>query len=198
VTVRPLRQITGHSHFSELFLDEVRIPKSNLVGEKNKGWTVAKATLSNERSGLAGVAEIEKHLSNIVKMAASHECGGGRLAVQDPLFRSRLARLYSEKEAIKYLGYRTLTAQARGADPGSFASIGKLLTTELRQRMMALALYAEGPEAQVMKRTALTVEHAKWQMFYLDGRAYTIGGGTSEIMRNIIAERILGLPHSSE
>lgn len=197
VTVRPLRQITGKTHFSELFLEEVRVPKENLVGEKNRGWTVAKASLSHERSGLAGVVEIEKLLSKLVLLARSQK-RGERTALESPLFRQRLAQLYIEKEALKYIGYRVLSVQVRGVEPGPEASVGKLLASEMRQRMMEVALSAEGLQAQVMKGSALTVDRAKWQMLYLDARAYTIGGGTSEVMRNIIAERILGLPKSAE
>lgn len=197
VTVRPLRQITGKTHFSELFLEEVRIPKANLVGEKNRGWVVAKASLSHERSGLAGVVEIEKLLSKLVVMARAQK-RGGKAAIESPLFRQRLAQLYIEKEALKYIGYRVLSVQARGAEPGPEASVGKLLASEMRQRMMEVALSAEGQQAQVMKGSSITVDRGKWQMLYLDARAYTIGGGTSEVMRNIIAERILGLPRSAE
>lgn len=197
VTVRPLKQITGKTHFSELFLEEVRIPKEHLVGEKNHGWEVARATLAHERSGLAGVVELEKFLDGLVRLARSQK-RGDRTVLDDPLFRQRLAQLYTEKEALKYIGYRVLSAQARGSEPGPEASASKLLASELRQRMMELALSAEGPLAQVMRGSSLALDRGKWQMLYLDGRAYTIGGGTSEIMRNIIAERILGLPRTTE
>ncbi len=197
VTVRPLRQITGKSHFSELFLEEVRIPRANLVGEKNRGWTVAKASLSHERSGLSGVVEIEKLLGKVVRLARE-QTRRGKTVLEGPLFRQRLAQLYIEKEALKCIGYRVLSDQARGEEPGPEASVGKLLASEMRQRMMEVAISAEGMRAQVMKGSSLTVDRAKWQMLYLDARAYTIGGGTSEVMRNIIAERILGLPRSVE
>ncbi len=191
VTVRPIRQITGKRHFSEVFFDNVRVPKSNLVGEKNKGWAIAKATLSFERSGLAGVVELEKPLARLKLLAAIV----GRLT--DPVIRQRLAQLVIDKEALKYTGYRVLTQQLRGAALGPESAIGKLVASELRQRIMDAAMEIEGPHAVLGRRNPHAVDGGRWQGLYLDARAYTIGGGTSEVMRNIIAERALGLPKGS-
>jgi alkylation response protein AidB-like acyl-CoA dehydrogenase len=184
----PIRQITGKRHFSELFLDEVRVPKANLVGEKNAGWTIAKATLSFERSGLAGVVELERLLAKLRVLAGSV----GR--VGDPVVRQRLAQLAIETAALKYTGYRVLTRQLRGAPPGPESAVGKLASSELRQRMTDLAMEIEGPYAAIGRGNARALDRGRWQGLYLDARAYTIGGGTSEVMRNIIAEHALGLP----
>jgi len=191
VHVRPIRQITGKSHFCELFLDSVRIPKANLVGEKNQGWTIAKATLSFERSGLAGVVAIEQHIGRLVRLAATT----GR--IRDPVVRQRLARVYIEMESLRYTGYRTLTHQLRGEPPGAVAAIGKLFSSELRQRVMELAMEIEGVYAHLGRGSPRALDRGRWQGLYLDARAYTIGGGTSEVMRNIIAEQVLGLPRGT-
>lgn len=188
VTVRPIRQITGKSHFSELFLDAVRVPKCNLVGERNAGWRIAKTTLSFERSGLSGIVELERHLTDLRRLAMTV----GRK--HDPMVRQRLAQLFIEKEALKYTGYRALTQQLRGGAPGPESAIGKLVASELRQRVMDAAMELQGPFAQLGRRNARALDRGRWQGLYLDARAYTIGGGTSEVMRNIIAERALGLP----
>ena len=188
VRMAPIRQMTGKRHFSELFLDEVRVPKANLVGEKNAGWTIAKATLSFERSGLAGVVELERLLAKLRVLAGSV----GR--VGDPVVRQRLAQLAIETAALKYTGYRVLTRQLRGAPPGPESAVGKLASSELRQRMTDLAMEIEGPYAAIGRGNARALDRGRWQGLYLDARAYTIGGGTSEVMRNIIAEHALGLP----
>jgi alkylation response protein AidB-like acyl-CoA dehydrogenase len=188
VRMAPIRQMTGKSHFSELFLEDVRIPKSHLVGEQNNGWMVAKASLSFERSGLAGVVELDRHLAALAKLATVvHKRG-------DPIIRQRLAQLWIEKEALKYTGYRALTRQLRNPTPGPESAIGKLVASELRQRMMDVAMEIAGPYALLGRRNPQALDRGRWQGLYLDARAYTIGGGTSEVMRNIIAERTLGLP----
>ena len=188
VRMAPIRQMTGKRHFSELFLDEVRVPKANLVGEKNAGWTIAKATLSFERSGLAGVVELERLLAKLRVLAGSVGRAG------DPVVRQRLAQLAIETAALKYTGYRVLTRQLRGAPPGPESAVGKLASSELRQRMTDLAMEIEGPYAAIGRGNARALDRGRWQGLYLDARAYTIGGGTSEVMRNIIAEHALGLP----
>ena len=190
VRVVPIRQITGKSHFSELFLDEVRIPRANIVGRLHEGWSVAKATLDAERSGLAGVVELEKHLARLGRLAGTV----GRR--DDAVVRQRLAGLHIEKEALKFTGYRVLTQQLRGAAPGPESAIGKLAASEFRRRIMDTALELQGPHAMIGRGNPQALDRGRWQGLYLDARAYTIGGGTSEVLRNIIAERALGLPRS--
>ncbi len=191
VRMAPIRQITGKSHFSELFLEDVRIPKANLVGEKNNGWAIAKASLSFERSGLGGVVELERQLLGLRRLAAM------RGQLQDPIIRQKLAQLVIEKEALKYTGYRALTQQLRGVAPGPESAISKLFNSEFRQRLMDVALEIEGPFAAIGRGNVHALDRGRWQGLYLDARAYTIGGGTSEVMRNIIAERALGLPKTA-
>ncbi len=190
VHVEPIRQITGKTHFSELFLDAVRIPRDNVVGRIDDGWAVAKSTLGFERSGLAGVVELERNLARLAKIVRRV----GRAA--DPLARQRLAQLHIEKQTLKYTGYRVLTAQMRGAPPGPESSIGKLAASEFRRRIMEMAMELLGPHAVIGRKDPCAADRGRWPGLYLDARAYSIGGGTSEILRNVIAERTLGLPKS--
>lgn len=186
----PIRQITGKSHFSELFLEDVRIPRANLVGKQNEGWSVAKASLSFERSGLSSIVQLERTLRAVARLAA--QAGKAR----DPIVRQRLAQLRIEMETLRYTGYRVLTQQLRSAPPGPEAAIGKLASSEFRQRLMELALEVQGPFAILGRNSERAFDRGRWSGLYLDARAYTVGGGTSEVMRNIIAENALGLPRS--
>lgn len=189
VQVRPLRNAAGGLHFSEVFFDEVRIPVGNLVGELNGGWKIARSSLDHERSGLSGVIELEKGLGEIRKMA---------LESSDVELVRKTTQLWIEIEGLRYLGYRALSAQLAGREPGAESSAGKLFATELRQRIAKLALEIEGPYAQLAKKSPHAIENGRWQAKYFDALPYTIGGGTSEILRNVVAERILGLPRSVE
>lgn len=189
VQVRPLRNAAGGLHFSEVFFDDVRIPAENLVGELNGGWKIARSSLDHERSGLSGVIELERGLSEIRKMAA--ESGDVELI-------RKTTQLWIEIEGLRYLGYRALSAQLAGREPGAESSAGKLFATELRQRIAKLALEIEGPYAQLAKKSPHAIENGRWQAKYFDALPYTIGGGTSEVLRNVVAERILGLPRSVE
>jgi alkylation response protein AidB-like acyl-CoA dehydrogenase len=186
----PIRQITGKSHFSELFLEDVRIPRANLVGTQDEGWSVAKASLSFERSGLSGVVQLERTLYAVGRLAKT--VGKSN----DPIVRQRLAQLRIEMETLRYTGYRVLTQQIRGAAAGPEAAIGKLASSEFRQRLMDLALDVQGPFAVLGRKDERALDRGRWPGLFLDARAYTIGGGTSEVMRSIIAERALGLPRS--
>ncbi|MEW6476941.1 MAG: acyl-CoA dehydrogenase family protein [Actinomycetota bacterium] len=195
VTVRPLRNAAGGIHFSEVFFEDVEIPRDQLVGELHHGWPIARTTLDHERSGLGGVLALEQHLNRLVAMATTGDGAPARLGQED---RRRLARHWVEVEALRHHGYRTLSAQLAGRDPGGEAAAGKLYASEARQRIMRTALAVQGPLAAVPKRSPHAVDGGRWQPLYFDALAYTIGGGTSEIMRNVLAERVLGLPRSVE
>ncbi len=192
IDVRPLRNAGGGIHFSELFLTDVRVPRRNLVGDLNGGWAIARTTLAHERSGLSTVASLEEHLGRL-RGAVS-----GLPAAADPSVRRALAQRWIEVEGLRYLGYRALSEQLAGREPGAEAAVGKLFATETRGRIMRTALDAEGPLAQVAKRSPHAVERGRWQALYFDALGYAIGGGTSEIMRNVIAERVLGLPRGGD
>jgi alkylation response protein AidB-like acyl-CoA dehydrogenase len=197
ITVRPLRNAAGGIHFSEVFFDHVRVPRKNLVGELNGGWAIARSSLDHERSGLSGVIALEETLGRLWRMAGKLE-RGGRKALDDASTRRLLAQHWIEIEGLRHLGYRTLSNQIAGRPPGPGASVGKLFASELRQRMTKTALRIQGPLSPVAKRSPYVVDRGRWHAAYFDALAHAIGGGTSEIMRNVIAEKVLGLPRSSD
>jgi alkylation response protein AidB-like acyl-CoA dehydrogenase len=197
LTVRPLRNAAGGMHFSEVFLDQVRIPRAQLVGELHGGWQIARSSLDHERSGLSGVIALEDTLSRLWRMASNLDRGDEK-AVADQATRRLLAQHWIEIEGLRHLGYRTLTRQVSGKAPGAAASVGKLFASELRQRMSRTGLRIEGPLAPIAKKSPHVVDRGRWHAAYFDALAHSIGGGTSEIMRNIIAEKVLGLPRSSD
>jgi len=197
VTVRPLRNAAGGIHFSEVFFEEVRVPRENLVGELHGGWQIARSTLGHERSGLSSVLALEENLARLWRTAATVE-HGGVAALDDPSTRRDLAQRWIELEGLRYLGYRTLSAQLAGQEPGASASVGKLFASELRSRIADTALAVQGPLAQVAKRSPHAVDRGRWHAAYFDAIGHSIGGGTAEIQRNTIAERVLGLPRPVE
>ncbi len=192
ITVRPLVQITGEAEFNEVFFDEVRVPKANLVGRLHQGWQVAMTTLAFERVGLGNVYQFDRLLRELTSLAASRTIDG-RPALEHGAVRQRLAQLAIEAQALRYTQYRHVTKRARG-EPGPEASVAKLFGTELNLRIMRLALDLLGPEGLVERPRGATGESSKWLRRILAARAFTIGGGTSEVQRNIIGERALGLP----
>jgi alkylation response protein AidB-like acyl-CoA dehydrogenase len=197
LSVRPLRNAAGGAHFSEVFLDEVRIPRDQLVGQLHGGWSIARSSLDHERSGLSGVIALEETLSRLWRLAGQMERGGVSL-LDDVAAKRRLAQHWIEIEGLRHLGYRTLTAQVAGRPPGAGSSVGKLFASELRQRMAKTGLALEGPLAPVAKKSPHVVDRGRWHAAYFDALGHSIGGGTSEIMRNVIAEKVLGLPRALE
>jgi alkylation response protein AidB-like acyl-CoA dehydrogenase len=197
ITVRPLRNAAGGQHFSEVFLDGVRIPRENLVGELNGGWSIARSSLDHERSGLSGVVALEETLGRLWRMAGKVQRGDAE-ALGDQATSRALAQHWIEIEGLRHLGYRTLSDQIAGKPPGAGASVGKLFASELRQEMTRTALRVEGPLGPVAKRSPHVVDRGRWHAAYFDALAHSIGGGTSEIMRNVIAEKVLGLPHAKD
>ena len=195
VTVKPLRQMTGEAEFNEMFFDDVRVPRKNLLGPLNEGWRVATTTLMNERgtSALASVMRYRIVFDEIVELARS-TIRNGKPAAQDPIIRQQLAQFYIDLEMMRFTAYRTFSTILRGGNPGPEGSISKLAWSELNQRMMELVMSLEGPASQLMRGSAHAVQGGRWQHHFLRSRANTIEAGTSEIQRNIIAERVLGLP----
>jgi alkylation response protein AidB-like acyl-CoA dehydrogenase len=188
VEVRPLRQITGEAEFNEIFFTDVRVPVENLVGEVGGGWQVAMTTLLHERGtlGFALQAALEVQVRKLVSLARDRGA--------DPLQRDRIAREWIELQALRYTNYRALSQLVKAGIPGPEGSISKLVWSEANQRVTKLALELLGPDA------ALGPENAPyggyWQHQQLRSRGNTIEAGTSEILRNIVAERVLGLPKS--
>ncbi len=193
ITVRPLKQITGDESFNEVFFDDVHVPRENLLGGLNEGWMVAITTLMNERVALGGVAAHERLLAQIVDLARRVR-RRGRAAAEDPGVRQEIARFATEVKAIQFSGYRRLTRQLTGAPPGPEGSAGKLAGSELALRMLRFAYELLGPYAVLTETSPHRVGRGAWGRHALGARAMTIAGGTSEIQKNILALRALGLP----
>ena len=192
ITVRPLVQITGDAEFNEVFFEDVRVPKTNLVGQLHQGWQVAMTTLAFERVGLGNVYQFDRLIRELTTLA-SRRLLDGRPAIAHGWIRQRLAQLAIEAEALRLTQYRHVTRRVRG-EPGPEASVAKLFGTELNLRIMALASDLLGPAGLVERARGATDEESKWLRRILAARAFTIGGGTSEVQRNIIGERALRLP----
>ena len=182
VQVRPLRQITGEAEFNELFLEEARIPHANIVGGEGNGWAVAITTLMHERATLAFGLQIQVKIALRELMAQARESG----AAADPVVRDRLAQLYIEAEVLRLNAYRGLSAIMKTGVPGPEGSLGKWQWAEVNQALTELALDIAGPRAQL--------HSDDWTYRFLRARANSIEGGTTEILKNIVAERVLGLP----
>jgi alkylation response protein AidB-like acyl-CoA dehydrogenase len=196
VTVRPLRQITGHAEFNEVFLDNVRIPRSLQIGETNRGWYIAVGTLAFERSALATTVQRENTLNDIIAMAKKME-RYGRSVIDDPIVRQRLAQFYIDITVLKYTGLRSLTGQLRGERPGPEVLVVNLFGTELGLRMEEFAMQVQGPYSRLTRGSAYAIEQGTWQTGFLSSRGTSIASGTLEIKRNVIAERGLGLPRAA-
>ena len=194
VEVRPLRQITGDAEFNEIFLTDVRIPAENLLGGEGDGWAVAITTLMNERAslGVALTVRLEVVLRRLVDLARSTKRNGST-AADDPLVRDRIAHLWSELQALRFTNYRAFSSFLASGMPGPEGSTAKLVWSESNQRLTKLAIEIEGPYA-LLSSGEHAVQDGLWQRLQLRSRGNTIEGGTSEILRNIIAERVLGLP----
>jgi alkylation response protein AidB-like acyl-CoA dehydrogenase len=194
--IRPIKTLAGNSDFCEVFYDNVRIPLANVVGKLNDGWRVAMATLSFER-GTAFMSEqvrLARRLDALVEVARGVPASDGRpRAVDDDEIARRLALAAAEVEAMRAMTYRSLSLAARTGMPGAEASMIRLFFSELVQRIDVLAMDILGPAA-LGGFDAAGAPSGEWSERYLTGLSQTIGGGTKEIQRNIIGERVLGLP----
>lgn len=193
ITVKPLRQMTGAATFNETFFDNVRVPKTNLIGELNRGWYHATTTLSYERTLLANSARTELFFEDMLTLARRHS-EQGLAATSDPVLRQKIAQLKIETEIAKLLFLRNLTTELRGDIPGPEASIMKLYSTELNHRICNTAIELMGPYAGLWQDSDYVVDNGMWHYEHMFTLGLIIGGGTSQIQKNIIAERALGLP----
>jgi len=195
VTVRPLRQISGDEDFNELFFDEVRVPRANVVGEIDQGWDIAITCLMHERQTLTFSRQLQSRvaLEEMIAFARRHD-RGGRPASEDPLVRQLIAAALVDSTAMQYTAYRNLTRAIRGGVPGPEGSVEKLFWSEMYQRQLDTALEIAGPHGLLLKGSPHAVTDGQWPHLFLYSRGRTIAAGTSEVQRNIIAERMLGLP----
>jgi alkylation response protein AidB-like acyl-CoA dehydrogenase len=189
VEVRPLVQITGHPEFNEIFFTDVRVPKANLLGEIGGGWQVAMTTLLHERGtlGFALASTLDVAVRRLIALAKERD-------VTDPILRDRIAREWVELQALRYTNYRALTTLQNTGIPGPEGSASKLVWSENNQRLTKLALEILGTHAQLTDGGGYASGY--WQYQQLRSRGNTIEAGTSEILRNIISERVLGMPRS--
>jgi alkylation response protein AidB-like acyl-CoA dehydrogenase len=193
VTVKPLKQITGDSEFNEIFFEDVRVPKQNLLGPLNAGWQVLVATLMHERFGISEtIGGTEVILDQLVDMARTVQVDG-RPAIEDDEIRQQIAQFAIEVTAKKYNGLRALSKRLKGQQPGAESSIGKLISTDLSQRMTKFATRLLGGYA-MMERKSPFAPDGDWMRRILNVEMLTIAGGTSAVQRNMIGERILQLP----
>jgi alkylation response protein AidB-like acyl-CoA dehydrogenase len=204
VEVRPLKQITGSSEFSEVFMTNARVEKSDQIGKLGEGWAIAQTTLSYERGGrsLARVTSYGAQYRRLVE-AAHRIRRHGRPLIEDPIVRQKLGRIWAELEVERYNALRVLTILERGEHPGAASSLTKLSYSEFEKRFMELAQEILGPYGQItegapeelkLEIDTAVGDHGTWAYAFLWSRAGTIYAGSSEIQKNVIGERVLGLP----
>jgi alkylation response protein AidB-like acyl-CoA dehydrogenase len=204
VEVRPLKQITGSSEFSEVFMTNARAEKADLVGRLGEGWAIAQTTLSYERGGnsLARVTRYTAAFGQLVKAVKTLR-RDGRPLVDDPLVRGKIGRIYADLEVQRYAALRVLSALEKGESPGAASSITKLSYSEFEKRYYELVQEILGPYGQVtagaLEDVSVDVDssagvRSTWAYAFLWSRAGTIYAGSSEVQKNVIGERVLGLP----
>lgn len=190
VTVRPLRDMTGSAHFTEIFFDEVRVPVASRVGEENGGWKIARTTLGHERvaDALNLAMFYDRVLGELIALAKERD------AASDPLVRDRLAEFIIRSRIMQVNAMRAISAIMTSGEPGPAASISRLYNSTFEQELHVLATDLLGPQALLAPEEPGAVQRGRWAWGMLRTRASTIGAGTAEIHRNTIAEQVLGLP----
>jgi len=204
IEVRPLKQITGSSEFSEVFMTNARVEKADQIGRLGEGWGIAQTTLGYERGGraLARITSYASQYGRLVEVARRLK-RHGRPLIDDPVIRQKLGRIWAELEVERYGALRTLTLLERGEHPGAGGSLTKLSYSEFEKRFMEMAMEILGPYGQLtegapeelrLEIDTAVGEQGTWAYAFLWSRAGTIYAGSSEIQKNVIGERILGLP----
>jgi alkylation response protein AidB-like acyl-CoA dehydrogenase len=193
LTVSPLKTMTGRSEFNQVFFDNVRIPAGNIVGKRGEGWKVANVTLKHERGGLGDPNKSIARFEGLVKIM-QRETLDGRRAIDDPLLADRLMQLEAKVLALKFSNMRVLSADLDGADPGLARLVQKYYGTVLNHELDALAIDAMGEMGVLYEDGEHLRDEGVWQTWYMHDLGLIIGGGSTNIQRNIIAERGLGLP----
>ncbi len=195
LTIRPLMQITGEAEFNEVFLENVRVPAANVVGKVNEGWSVAITTLAYERDVLTMIRHISLRtaLERLVALAKRTK-RNGHTAADDPVLRQKIAGLAIAERCLQLNGYRSLTRILRGQAPGPEGSTSKLFWSQVDQELAEVATEVIGPYSQIAAPSEWAPDDGQWQFYCLLARGSGIRAGTSEILRNILGERVLGLP----
>ena len=186
IEFRPLKQLTGESHFAESFLTEARAPVFNIIGGLNHGWKTAMTTLGNERGGSATTQHVQFRAEALRLIAEARRRG----KADDPRVRQQLAWAWTHVEIMRFRGLQILSVLSESRDPGPSGSIHKIFWSEYQRRMAEIALDIVGPDAMIKKDD----RWGQWQRTFLTSRSHTIWGGTAEVQRNIVGEKVLGLP----
>src|SRR5260221_2083735 len=197
VEVRPLRQMTGESEFSELFFRDLRVPVENILGKVNDGWNVAMSTLMYERGSYGARLHLifKRFITRLIELSWTTQ-RNGRPAAEDPVIRQKLAQCSAEIEIMRCNQMRAFSRITATGVPGPEGSIQKIFWSELNQRFQQVAQELMGPYAQLEAGDDHAIDKGMWAYGYLRSRGNTIEAGTSEIQRNIIGHFVLGLPKS--
>ncbi|HXW85546.1 MAG TPA: acyl-CoA dehydrogenase family protein [Candidatus Binataceae bacterium] len=195
ITVRPLVQMTGDRGFNEVFFDNVHVPRKNLVAKLNEGWIVANATLFHERNMLGSATGSEQRFNRLLALAKTIK-RDGRPLTEDPVFRQRLVDLEIRVESMRLHALRQLTDQVRGRNPGIESMVNKLVGTELNHDLATAAMEAMGDYSMLAREDERALDQGYWPYEWMFSLGLVIGGGTSHIQKNIIAERGLKMPKS--
>ena len=194
IEIRTIRNIAGAESFNEVFFTDVRLPHDCVVGQVDEGWRLAKVTLGNERVSLSTGGVLWGNGPTALDVVAEAQ----KLEISDPVMRQRIAKIYIEHVVLEIIRMRTLTARMRGAQPGPEASIRKIMADEHGQKVMEVARDVIGADAMLIGLDdavgGKNIRSKSWYSGYMFARALTIGGGTGEVQRNILGERVLGLP----
>jgi len=190
IDIRPLRELTGAAMFNEVFLDDVFVPDDAVVGAPGDGWRIGRTTLANERVSMSSGASFGNGVESLIRSVARRAGRGDRVPES---LHDRLGHLIAEAQSLALLGQRATVRTLSGLDPGAGSSVRKLLGVEHEQRVQEMGMALHGADAAVLDGGA-----RRWEEGFLSTRCLTIAGGTSEVQRNVIAERILGLPRDPE
>jgi alkylation response protein AidB-like acyl-CoA dehydrogenase len=193
IEVRPLVTMTGRAEFNEVFLTDVRVPQSNVVGRRGEGWKIANTTLKHERNFLASSSMLEGALAGLIGLMKLETHNGVR-AMDNPLFRDRLLRLQARTLMMKYHSVRMLTCTLRGQSSGVAGLVTKLVGCELSHQICGLAIDVMGELGVLYEGSKYLRAWGGWQSQYMFTLGLIIGGGTAQVQKNIISERGLGLP----
>ena len=194
IEIRTIRNIAGAESFNEVFFTDVRLPHDCVVGQVDEGWRLAKVTLGNERVSLSTGGVLWGNGPTALDVVAEAQ----KLKISNPVIRQRIAKIYIEHVVLEIIRMRTLTARMRGTQPGPEASIRKIMADEHGQKVMEVARDVIGADAMLIGLDdavgGKNIRSKSWYSGYMFARALTIGGGTGEVQRNILGERVLGLP----
>ncbi|MDY6845185.1 MAG: acyl-CoA dehydrogenase family protein, partial [Thermodesulfobacteriota bacterium] len=180
ITVRPIMTMSEETHFNEVFFEDVRVPRENLIGEEGQGWQVAIVNLMHERAaGASSYGMHKRHLEGLIELAKKTKYMGTTVA-KDPIFRQKIAQMYVEVELMRYNDLRVLSKVLKGEMPGPEGSFGKLYHSEMGKRLLDTVMEMEGPYAQLMKKARLAKDNGVWQEDFLSSYGGTIAAGTSE------------------